>query len=242
MNIVRADKTDNYTIISNYPFRDKRLSFRALGLLAQILSLPDDWEFSAQGLAKIHKDKAAAVYSMLKELETAGYLTKQRVRNSKGQYTTTEYVIHEKPILKKPLAESPYMEKPHMAKPSCGNPSVENQAQLNTNNNKINNNNKKKESTTISYDEILCDIEDDGLKELYLEYIKMRKLIKAPMTSRALTMLIKKVTDLEPVSIERQKQMLETAIMNNWKSVYPLKEGQTTKQEITTKKRGGTYL
>ena len=70
----------------------------------------------------------------------------------------------------------------------------------------------------------------------------MRKLIKAPMTSRALTMLIKKVTDLEPVSIERQKQMLEMAIMNNWKSVYPLKEGQPAKQETITKKRGGTYL
>lgn len=54
----------------------------------------------------------------------------------------------------------------------------------------------------------------------------MRKLIKAPMTDRALTMLIKKVNELEPSSISRQKQLLETAIINNWKSVYPLKDGQ----------------
>ena len=79
---------------------------------------------------------------------------------------------------------------------------------------------KKKES---SYDEILSSIADDDLRELYLEYIKMRKMIKAPMTDRALTMLIKKVNELEPNSLENQKKLLETAIMNNWKSVYPLK-------------------
>ena len=73
------------------------------------------------------------------------------------------------------------------------------------------------------YDKILSQIEDDSLRELYLEYIKMRKMIKAPMTDRALTMLINKVNELEPNSIDRKKQLLETAIMNNWKSVYPLK-------------------
>ena len=52
----------------------------------------------------------------------------------------------------------------------------------------------------------------------------MRKFIKSPMTDRALTMLINKVNELEPHSIERQKKLLETAIVNNWKSVYPLKD------------------
>ena len=80
---------------------------------------------------------------------------------------------------------------------------------------------KKKES---SYDEILSGIADDELRGLYLEYIKMRKMIKAPMTDRALTMLINKVNELEPNSLENQKKLLETAIMNNWKSVYPLKD------------------
>lgn len=92
---------------------------------------------------------------------------------------------------------------------------------------------KKKES---SYDEILSRVADDDLRELYLEYIKMRKMIKAPMTDRALIMLINKVNELEPNSLENQKKLLETAIMNNWKSVYPLKEAgskatQHSKQE-----------
>ena len=84
---------------------------------------------------------------------------------------------------------------------------------------------KKEEKKKASgYDEILSSIANEELRELYLEYIKMRKMIKAPMTDRALTMLISKVNDLEPHSIENQKKLLEIAIMNNWKSVYPLKD------------------
>ena len=93
---------------------------------------------------------------------------------------------------------------------------------------------KKKEN---SYEEILsnhCIV--DELRDLYLEYIKMRKMIKAPMTDRALTMLINKVNELEPNSLENRKRLLETAIMNNWKSVYPLRDAgkqdkQPSKQE-----------
>ena len=83
---------------------------------------------------------------------------------------------------------------------------------------------RKKERRAGSYDEILSVIEDEELKNLYYEFIKMRKLIKAPMTDRALITLIDKVNSLEPVSIERRKQLLENSIVNNWKSVYPLKK------------------
>lgn len=88
---------------------------------------------------------------------------------------------------------------------------------------KTSNKNNKERKKETSYDEILSTVEDDSLRELYVEYIKMRQLIKSPMTDRALTMLIEKVKKLEPKSVDRQKQLLETAIMNNWKSVYPIK-------------------
>lgn len=93
----------------------------------------------------------------------------------------------------------------------------------NTYNNTLNNTTKERKKES-SYDEILSSVENDDLRELYLEYIKMRKMIKAPMTDRALTMLINKVNELEPHSIGNQKKMLEIAIMNNWKSVYPLRD------------------
>lgn len=86
---------------------------------------------------------------------------------------------------------------------------------------------RKKERRAGSYDEILSVIEDEELKNLYYEFIKMRKLIKSPMTDRALITLIDKVNKLEPVSIERRKQLLENSIVNNWKSVYPLKDDET---------------
>ena len=93
--------------------------------------------------------------------------------------------------------------------------------------------NEKKKERKNTYDEILSAVQDDSLKELYLEYIKMRKMIKSPMTDRALRLLINKVNDLEPNSLHRQKQLLETAIMNNWKSVYPLKDGQKPQAKQT---------
>lgn len=99
---------------------------------------------------------------------------------------------------------------------------------------------KKKERKPTSYDEILSAVEDESLRDLYYEYIKMRKLIKSPMTDRALQMLIDKVNKLEPDSIENKKRLLETAITCNWKSVYPLKEDQKQTQE--PKRYGGLYL
>lgn len=93
-----------------------------------------------------------------------------------------------------------------------------------SNNTPSNTSNKKKERKQNGYDAILANVSDTELRDLYYEYIKMRKLIKSPLTDRALVMLINKVHTLEPQSLERQKKLLENAITSNWKSVYPLKE------------------
>lgn len=98
---------------------------------------------------------------------------------------------------------------------------------------------RKKESNPTSYDEILSQISDEGLRDKYYEYIKMRTLIKAKMTDHALTLLISKVEKLEPNNIERQKLLLETAIMNNWKSVYPLKDNNGGKSYGQTNGNNG---
>jgi predicted phage replisome organizer len=85
------------------------------------------------------------------------------------------------------------------------------------------NRNKNKKISFV--DSLLSDIADDDLRNLYYEYVAMRKAIKSPITTkRALEMLINKVNKLEPNDIERQKKMLENAIVGNWKSVYPLKD------------------
>lgn len=122
---------------------------------------------------------------------------------------------------------------------------LEKEIEILKNNNNIKERKKeepKKKAT--SYDEILSGIADEELKTLYLEYIKMRKLIKAPMTDRALQMLISKVNTLEPDSIDNQKELLETAIMNNWKSVYPIKKGAKDSEQSdygNNKRNGDEY-
>jgi predicted phage replisome organizer len=102
---------------------------------------------------------------------------------------------------------------------------TEEDKEIRNKNKDIKNKDNKKKSSSVDFDSILSDISDDSLKELYLDYISMRKSIKSPITSeRALKMLINKVNTLEPDSIERQKKLLENAIVSNWKSVYPLKD------------------
>jgi hypothetical protein len=74
MAIVRIEKTKNYTIMSNYHFREKGMSLKAKGLLSLMLSLPEDWDYSINGLIAICKENGTAVISALKELKEFGYL------------------------------------------------------------------------------------------------------------------------------------------------------------------------
>lgn len=211
MAILRKSNKEKYTTIPMHIIRDENLSLKDIGLLVSMLSLPDNWEFSENGLEVIYKnDGITSIRTGLKNLEKYGYLKRIRTRGIDGRITSVEWYLYEKP----------HLEKPHLE-----NPSVENHTQYNTNKSntkELNTKEKRKKETT--YDEILSSIENEDLRDLYIEYIKMRKMIKAPMTDRALTMLINKVNELEPNSIENQKKLLEIAIINNWKSVYPLKE------------------
>ena len=94
----------------------------------------------------------------------------------------------------------------------------------------------KKERKKSSYDDILSKVANDELRELYYEFIKMRQLIKKPMTDLALNKLIQRVGDLEPIDEERQKQMLENAIMKNWLTVYPIKDDFQSSNRQTIKR------
>ncbi len=100
MPIIRAEKHEkNYTIIMNDIFKEKNLSIKAKGLLALVISLPDDWKFSKKGLSVLSKDKESSIETALKELEKQFYLTRERIRE-KGKYNTV-YTFYEVPFCKK---------------------------------------------------------------------------------------------------------------------------------------------
>lgn len=111
MAILRVDKSDNYTVIHNAVFYDYSLSFKAKGLLCQMLSLPDGWSFSIEGLAKLGSDGRDSVASTLKELERAGYFRREQNRNS-GKFQGIEYIVTEKPFTENPITEKPITDNP----------------------------------------------------------------------------------------------------------------------------------
>lgn len=99
MSVFRVEKNKNYTVMANYHLRDKSLSFRARGLLSTILSLPDDWDYSVNGLVTLAKDGYDSVKSALKELERNGYLVRTRARKGHGRLGSMIYTIYEEPQL-----------------------------------------------------------------------------------------------------------------------------------------------
>ena len=111
--------------MSNYHLRDKFLSLKAKGLLSQILSLPEEWDYTLQGLAYINREQIDAIRQAIHELEQAGYIVRLRERDNKGRLRGTEYTIYEQshlssdfPVLEKPLTENPMLENPTLDNPT----------------------------------------------------------------------------------------------------------------------------
>ena len=125
MPVIRTEKTDNFTIMANHHLRDMGLSLKARGLLSLMLSLPDDWDYSARGLACLCRDGVSSINSALKELEQAGYVARSQRRNSRGKIVDIEYVIYEMPHHAAPSVENPHVENPHVENPQVDRPQVD---------------------------------------------------------------------------------------------------------------------
>ena len=107
--------------MSNYHLRDKGLSLKAKGLLSQMLSLPEDWDYTLSGLSYINKESKDAIRNAVKELEAAGYVIRRQTIDANGKFSTNEYIIYERPVAV-----------PSLDVPSSDVPSSENPTQLNT--------------------------------------------------------------------------------------------------------------
>ena len=125
MAVFRIDKTRDYTVMSNFHLRDKRLSLKAKGLLSQMLSLPEDWDYTLTGLSYINRESKDAVRSAVNELERCGYIERRQTTDERGKFSVNEYVIHESPV-EMEAEESPSLEDPSSENPTTGNPATEN--------------------------------------------------------------------------------------------------------------------
>ena len=144
--VFRVEKRQGYTIMSNHHLRNKELSLKAKGLLSQMLSLPDTWDYTLKGLSLINRESIDAIRTAIWELEKAGYITRKQGRDEKGKMTPIEYTIYEQPqkiaaeaappcpVLENPTPDifsSPLLDFPTPDKPTTGKPSSENPMQIN---------------------------------------------------------------------------------------------------------------
>ena len=215
MAVIRIQKTDNYTVMSNHHLRNKEMSLKAKGLMSLMLSLPPQWDYSIGGLVAICKESHTSIRSAIKELEENNYLIRERKNNEKG-YFVYEYTLYEIP--------QPHTENQHTAKVETEKEQTENRRQISkeeVSKDKLNIDEVNKEKNKDNgLGEILETITNYDLLELYQDYIEMRDNMNAPLTKRGLKMLIERCERLSNNNIKVQKLLLETAIINNWKNVY----------------------
>ena len=159
MAVFRVERNKGYTVMSNHHLRNKELSLKAKGLLSQMLSLPEDWDYTLAGLSFITREKIDAIREAVKELERAGYIVRSRERDEKGRLRGTDYVIFEQPqtppvsdlpTLENPTLDNPTLEKPMLENPTLENPTLENPTQLNKDRSRTNLSKKEKSITDLS--------------------------------------------------------------------------------------------
>ena len=140
MAVFRIEKTQNYTVMSNHHLRNPAISLKAKGLLSQILSLPENWDYTLAGLSRINRESIDAIRTAVQELERAGYVTRSRERKENGQLGGAEYIIHELPQEghtpapgnnNPPISFPPTQDKPIRENPIQVNATLENPTQLN---------------------------------------------------------------------------------------------------------------
>ena len=236
MAVIRVNKTADYTVMSNAHFKEKEMSLKAKGLLSLMLSLPDSWDYSINGLVAICKENETAVKTTLNELKSFGYLviTKKKPNETQSGRFEYEYNIYEQP-----------QGKQQQEKQGVENLPLENQGQLNTKQSttKQSITKEKKERKNNSFDALILEYAKTvdvsiraDVTELLGEWLKVRKAKRAAMTDRAIKLNIDKLDRLAKESGLSVNAYLEEVICRGWGSFFPLnnKQGSTPKAETKT--------
>lgn len=130
MSVYRRHKRTDFSVIDNHVFKDKDLSLKAKGLLATILSLPDDWKYSIEGLTSLSNDGTTSVTSALNELIQRGYIIRSQSNDEYGRFNGYIYDIYEKP--QEPCSENPITDDTITENQQVLNTNISNTKVLNT--------------------------------------------------------------------------------------------------------------
>lgn len=223
--IHRAEDRQFYTIVDGRPINDAELSTEALGLLVRMLSLNEEWEFSIEGLITRFGIGRKTLLRNIKELKARGYLEINQAKNEAGKFSTREWHLYE-------ISRSSKNGNTENGNTEIGNTefgNTKNGTLTNINITNINKTNIKGTNNNKDDFEKLLQPLSPELKETFLEFIKMRKTIKAPMTAKALDLAIKKAEKLGEGDPDKMKAVIEQSIMNSWKGLFALKEPDRAK-------------
>ena len=231
MAVFRVNKTKDYTVMSNRHLRDKKLTLKAKGLMSQMLSLPDDWDYTLNGLIFLNREKLGAIKAALTELKKAGYLTVTKYQNAESGLFEYRYDIFENPEQKSdPDAVNPAMENPAMENPYMDNPAMENRTlnkiRNSQNTEKRNTERRKTETNKGGLEKIIEESTgNEELRGTLSEFLQFRKDIKKPMKEHALKLLIGKLQKMGRTDAERV-EILNQSIVNGWTGIYEVKKDE----------------
>lgn len=157
MAVIRVNKTKDYTVMSNTHLKDKNLSLKAKGLLSIMLSLPDGWNYSIDGLKAICKEGDRAVRSTLEELKKNKYLVTTKLYPNQTKSKRIEYIydIFENPKIEKQAPQNVCLEKVYLQK----------SGQLNTNNKNTKNKEKVNKKKKANFEQ--REYTEEDLQKLY---------------------------------------------------------------------------
>lgn len=241
MSIIRSKHNKDFTQINNATLREKGLSLRARGLLAYMLSFPDNWEFSVCNIVAETGESEYMINKTLSELEKAGFFSRIRVRNSGGKIVCGKYTVSETgqkifnsensthpaeneldksdknyvPSVEMPQEELPRLEIPHEV--NCRR---KNNEYKRISKERILSSNER--TVAASYDAVLDLVEDSELRNALHEYIQMRFYIKKPPTNAALKHYIARVFALYPDDADLRLQCVRQSVLNSRPNAFPL--------------------
>ena len=221
MGVLRVEKNTNYTTMCNKHLKDMNLSLKAKGLLSIMLSLPDEWHYSVKGLKAICKESINTINGILQELEENGYLLRNRIYCN-GKISEWEYVIFESKEKKKL-----YLENLDIKNEDIENQDIENKDVYKYTKQSSTKELSTKKSNTKGYKETYVSVidsytTDEELKQALNDFVEMRKKTKG-FTLRALKLNLSALDKLAGDDFTKT-QIVNTTVMNGWKSFYPMKQ------------------
>ena len=246
MSVIRVNKTRNYTVMSNEHLKDRRLSLKAKGLISVMLSLPDTWDYSISGLVAICRESETAVKSTLDELKSCGYLVVTKKMPNETESGRIEYVydIFERAQTEKQGVEKQGVENLGVENLGVENLGLENVLQLSTkelstkesstkessteeSSTEESSTDKKKERKRTGYDEIISGYTENGeLRSALVEFVKMRKMMRKPLTDRGLSLLLTGKRGLDGLASDDAEKIdvVQQSIMRGWLGFFPLRD------------------